>query len=93
MPVFKSVFKLFAESTKEHQVGSILCTACNPRPTIHQGCSLSGLIHTETFPEEPTTADFSITHIVGDNPPVRLPTAEPVIAVSLTVCDKCGKEL
>jgi hypothetical protein len=60
------VFKLFAESTKEHQVDSILCAACNPRPTIHQGCRLSGLYHHETFPEEPTEVVNTVSLTVCD---------------------------
>ena len=85
------VFKLFAESTKEHQVDSIICTACDPRPTLHQGCPLSGLMHYETFPEKPEDLSaFSVTLISGGKEPVRVPTPEPVTAGHKSVCDKCG---
>jgi len=60
------VFKLFAESTKEHQVDSIICATCNPGPTIHPECRPSGLYHHETFPEEPTEVVNAVSLSVCD---------------------------
>jgi hypothetical protein len=88
------VFKLFAESTKEHQVGSIFCAACNPGANYHRKCPLgSGIIHHETFTEKSSVSpDYVVTwrDATGVLETVQEPAGVMPNAVSLTGCDKCG---
>jgi hypothetical protein len=44
MPVFKT---LFTGGTKEHEIGSGFCAACDPPAEIHTGC---GVTHNEKVP-------------------------------------------
>ena len=46
MPVFKT---LFAGSTKEHEIGSLFCAACDPPAEEHTGC---GVTHNEKVPHK-----------------------------------------
>jgi hypothetical protein len=91
------VFKLFAESMKEHQVGSIFCAACNPGANYHRECPLgSGIMHHETFTEKSSVSpDYGVVWLdaTGVLESVQEPAGVMPNAVSLTVCDKCGAEL
>jgi hypothetical protein len=99
VPISKELWppKLFEKSTKKHQVGSRRCTACDRHyPTTHQGCSLSGLMHTETFTEESTSsADLGISWRDATGALFSVQEPEPVSsnADALSACDKCDFEL
>jgi hypothetical protein len=93
VPVSNEVWppKRFEKSTKEHQVGSRRCTACDRHyPTNHQGCLLSGRIHTETFPEK-AASTFDIRTILRDGTGALSPVQEPkpvsTNADALSACD------